>query len=483
MPLKPPKDYPAESPQGKKNKLARDQYHARIPKVDARVLKAARADPRYEERQGIADYVICRVCGAPWKNLGPKHIPLLHGGTRKYRSQFPGAPIMCSSKRAELSSQQERDAWRLRNDPNAGNRYLTGDLRDWVFLCLHLGEPVNIEEKLLRGHRFSRRVWRKVRHMGLHLEALGKGGPGRRDLGELATNGWVKSLRGATGLTAREFAEWSNSDPKVVNRSGRRYRIASVQADLIIRARNTFLGQIAELAQRPGRRWNPSLARVLRSLIPYLPEKWLLLRTILRETRSYFQNYPGSQIEDWQNWICNQARGEKKGFIAGNLFRRFLTVAPAVCPFLDKKAMTMPPLRGREAVNTLEALRILAQILGIPASANAIADCSTALPHSPIEVRNLVISARPLGRPPDKKIAGAGGESSRATARRSRKPKPAEERTFAQIARQVEAAIEGSRSKKSIVAARHFISERTGIPFDTVAQYHKRWFAAKKGLR
>ena len=85
-----------------------ERYRARIPRVDADVLNAARKDPQYEQKHAITKYVICRVvdCGAKAKSLTPTHLRNLHRLTAaQYMKLFPGAPFLSSARREEIESE------------------------------------------------------------------------------------------------------------------------------------------------------------------------------------------------------------------------------------------------------------------------------------------------------------------------------------------------------------------------------------------
>ena len=67
----------------------------RLPYVTPELLDACRLDPAWEARQGMANCIVCRECGA--KLLSPLgghrgHLWRLHQMTvRAYRAAYPGA--------------------------------------------------------------------------------------------------------------------------------------------------------------------------------------------------------------------------------------------------------------------------------------------------------------------------------------------------------------------------------------------------------
>ena len=68
---------------------------ARLPYVTPEQLEACRLDPAWEARQGMANCVVCRECGAKLRSpLGGRegHLWRLHEMTlRAYRAAYPGA--------------------------------------------------------------------------------------------------------------------------------------------------------------------------------------------------------------------------------------------------------------------------------------------------------------------------------------------------------------------------------------------------------
>src|ERR1700683_789441 len=93
---------------------ARQRYRAGIRTVGQELLEESRRDSRCEQRRGIRDYVICRVCGAKLARI-TFHLPRLHDlDAEQYWKQFPGAPLVSSQLRTQLSTAGKRVKRELR---------------------------------------------------------------------------------------------------------------------------------------------------------------------------------------------------------------------------------------------------------------------------------------------------------------------------------------------------------------------------------
>jgi len=64
--------------------------------VTPQELRECRDDPAWENHQSIADYVVCRECGAKLRSAaggGARHLGRMHGLTREsYLEKYPRAP-------------------------------------------------------------------------------------------------------------------------------------------------------------------------------------------------------------------------------------------------------------------------------------------------------------------------------------------------------------------------------------------------------
>lgn len=235
---------------------------------------------------------------------------------------------------------------------------------------------------------------------------------------------------------------------------------------------------------RGGRRrircFRQSEARELPRLIHILRKPLTDLRVCLREQDSSIEP------DDILNWICEQSRMEVARS-APQGFRRLMFLWPALGCLVDQKGFAW--LVSQQRINMV-IYELLAR--DYDATAHAISQCASGkVAVSPAEVLGRIIRAR---------LAEGRGLKKRAG--RSRKAES--EKSYLQVAHEVDRAIPRfqtlmpmrHKARKDLLAlgcsedeiesihmpgshtpttaARWFVSISKDIPFDTVAQYHKR---------
>jgi hypothetical protein len=328
------------------NAKARERHHGRIPKVRGRALKAARANPRYEQEHAVRGYVICRVsdCGAKVGTLA-EHLRRLHDQTSaKYREAFPEAPLFSRASREKLSTagRLPREIKSLRHHPGES------PTRPWTIAALRVAGKTAAEIAKIIGRQSD-----SVRHVCLRLQ-LPKCG---YDLGSQVTIGRVAKLFRATGLDRKSFAHHfgiperlaSEIYPRFANR-----RLTPVHAGPIIEARDRLIRQIFERNRNGGeRRWLvPSIAGTLRALVPDLPQVSATLRALLAQSRAYLRKNSGAQREQWQDWLCEKER------------LHLLPLAVELWPFIEDKIQALRTRRDLRKLGT----EILASRFGVSLS-------------------------------------------------------------------------------------------------------------------
>lgn len=301
----------------------RDRYKARIRRVGADILRAARQDPRYEEKHAIAEYVICRLegCGAKAKQMTSAHLRNFHRmNTARYMKLFPGAPLLSSAAREGIGSR------------NTGRRLRKTLRLSWLIAegVVH-GKPFAEIAKQVDTHR----DW--ARH---YAAQLGLGSGWRRfDLGSRVTNGSQLQLLKGTGLNSRQFAEVFAVPRSVaeafLNPNAANHDVSPTHAKSIIDARDRLISEIEWLSLSTAHRWGPNLAKCVRSLIPDLPPIFKVLRSGLALTRRYLRANPKATIADWQDWLCDEALREIKQKRRDAPFAAFLPLAAELSPMIE----------------------------------------------------------------------------------------------------------------------------------------------------
>jgi hypothetical protein len=364
---------------------ARDRRHARMSRVNARALKAARENPRYEQERGIRNYVICRVsgCGAKAKSLTPAHLRELHKmTTAQFAKEFPDAPLASLALREKFSAILRSAPRRFPLVPGHPGE---APLRPWLIV-----DPASKGKPYAEIGRDLNRRPETIRKIAYN--SFGMAAPRRHDLGTAVTNARALKLLEATGLDSRRFGEIFGISRglamEILRPRSAGYRIGRAQAEAIITARDRLLRDIASLAQKTAHRWGPNSTRMLRSMIPDLRAICRALRTGLAVTRRFLRRNPEASIADWQDWLCSEARGEIERGTRVRPFASFLPLAAELSQFI---APEFAALRSRGRI-VYVAARILAERLGVTYSHCIHAE--RARPLSPPEVKSWILEAR-----------------------------------------------------------------------------------------
>jgi hypothetical protein len=366
---------------------SRERYQARIPKVDAGVLSAARQDLQYERKHAITEYVICRVvdCGAKAKRLSAAHLRNLHRmTTAQYRKLFPRAPLLSSAMREEIGATQKG---------RRGERVLR--LCWLVADGMVNGKPFATIAKSVQKHPDV------VRH---YASRLGLGSGWRRfDLGSRVTNGSLMQLLKGTGLDSRHFAEvfaiprWVAAEclkPSVAN-----YDVSPIHVESVVDARDQLILDIERLSLSTAHRWGPNLSKCLRSLVPDLPQICQVLRSGLALSRDYLRANPRASITDWQEWLCAETLGEIEQGRRDTPFAAFLPLAVELSQKIEAE---LDSIRSVGRIVYIAA-RVLGAHFSIGYSAVLHGARVDRLP--PLEMKSRILSAllqkREPGRPSD----------------------------------------------------------------------------------
>lgn len=324
-------------------KRGREQYRQEreLSRATKEEFERVYADQSYEAHNDIRDGVFCRVsknddlsdspqdCGMKMQRLGEAHLHHYHRLTvADYRARFPGASLTCSDLRDQISSdsQKKRGPYRLR-------------VRDWtIAVDVAAGkQPAQIARE--RGLSLNY-VRRRARALGLEF--------GRHDLGRRMTNACVLRVLEASGLDLGTFANIFGVTRRTASEISQirnaEHCAAREWIHKFIDERYKRIREIAELACKPGRHSTNS-NRALVTLFPEFREMCGLLRKVLSRTRKFLRQ-PGHlnlAIEDWQDWLCREARAEIAGrplrdikpLLPGMSFRNFLPLAPEISEFLE----------------------------------------------------------------------------------------------------------------------------------------------------
>ncbi len=450
------------------NRQARLRYGADIPKVGREVLEAARRDPRYEEHHRIRRYIICRECGAKLERLSPAHGRVDGLTVREYRRRFSFPPTVCAALGAKISATGKRVRSKLRALARRDMSSVKGHrgekpMRRWLVLR-HLVEGKNADEigKIL--NRYPHTV-RRIAY-GLNLRDTSSS---CYDLGRPVTYAYASRLREATGLDPRSFADHFGTPRRSASaisypRSAR-HRMPPAQAASIISARDALISEIAERARKPGRRWNPNVTRVLRSLLPDLRDAQSLLRKVLARTRQFLRGKPEAGIIEWQDWLCDQARQEVEGLLPGMLFSNFLPFSPEISQFIEPELGGLrhrgPPVHA--------ANRILAARFGV--SSSVINQCPYVRPLPPREMEHWILTMSHGRQAASGDRAAARKKSD---GKRNRAKLQIEKTLWFSLGQKIERLIaEGV----PLTDARRNLQGR--YDYETVVRYHRRYRRAK----
>jgi hypothetical protein len=425
----------------------RERYHDRTPSVIAGTLKAAREDPRYEERRAIRRYVICRVpdCGAKLRIL-PEHLLHCHGlKAAEYKTRFPGAPLWSTASRMKLSAAGRRAR------PNMPLRHHPGEIptRRWTIARHRVAGKTAAEIAKIIGRQSDH-----VRHVCLRLQ-LPKCG---YDLGSPVTIARVAMLFRATGLDRKSFAHHFGIPERLVAeiypRAATR-RLTPTHAAPIIDARDRLIRQIFERNRNGGeRRWSvPSAAGTLSALVPDLPQVSSTLRALLAQSRAYLRKNSEAQCEQWQDWLCERER------------LHLLPIAAELWPFIEHK---LQALRTRRDLRKLW-IEILASRLGV--SPSVVHHSGAARPPRAEKIERFILRIQHAGRD----VPTAAAPRLPVPAMTPRKPGPAK-LPFQNTNRfKIGEEIEQLTARKPRLEARKETAYKHGLEFDTARRYHQQF--------
>lgn len=443
---------------------ARQRYRAGIRTVGQELLEESRQDSRCEERRGIRDYIICRVCGAKLARI-TIHLPRLHDlDAERYWKQFPGAPLVSSRLRTQLSAGGKRAKREFRGIARldmSSVRSHPGQkpARDWSIVRNRVEGKTTIQI----GRTVERRPgWVKVmcRRLGLTASPCGY------DLGSPMTWERLARLYEASGLQRGQFARFFGVPSGLIDGMSRatlRLRIGAAHSASIVKARDAMISEVYRLNRDRGgsRRWTPSAARILRSLIPDFRGVSATLRNLLAQTRRFLKQAPEAGAEQWQDWLCEQARREIAGLISGKRFKNFLPLAAELSDFIDLSA-----LRTRGDLWLL-SMEILAARFNV--SSRVTSHCEGERPLPPRDVKSWILEAwhSRAGAPP---ITVPQGRHPKKPHRRGPDKTPFPLTKKFEIGKEVEQL---AARGKSPTDARKEIARKYGHAFDTVRRYHQ----------
>jgi hypothetical protein len=325
-------------------------WEARIPRVSTTQLRLFRQDPQREKKLSISDFVVCRVCGAKREMLaiGARFHLHLHGITvAKYHKRWPGAPLNCPAvterRRTSHTGKSHRNYRIGRDDERT--------LRPWLIVPgIAQGQTSNEIAKSLGRTRSD--ITARARRLGI------SGHPAFRDFGQPVSRATVVQLKSASGLRNELFLKqfpnnrsWLRNSMSGSHAADRHVRPDAAQ--MVITWRDETLRRLAR--SKPDRRAY-NMASVLRTFLPNLRESTTLLVAVLETIQIFFYRNPAAQIDEWQDWLCDQATHEAAGRIKGTNFRSFLLWAPEVSPFLARRIQHLRGRRRRPRSIALEFL-------------------------------------------------------------------------------------------------------------------------------
>ena len=427
-----------DSRQIAKRDSTRKWYRSVIPAVRRELLEEARRDSRCEERRGIRHYVICRVCGAKLARI-TSHLPRLHDlDAEQYWKQFPGAPLVSSKLRTQLSiagKRAKRELRGLARRDMSSVRSHPGQkpARDWAIARSRVAGKTTVQI----GRIVERRPgWVQVicRRLGLTAAPCGY------DLGSPMTSERLTRLYEASGLQRGQFARFFGVPSGLIDGMSRatlHLRVSAPHAASIVKARDEMISEVYKLNRDRGgaRRWTPSAARTLRSLIPDFRGVSAALRDLLAQTQRFLKQVPEARVEQWQDWLCEQARREIAGVVPGKRFSNFLPLAAELSDFID-----LSSLRKRGYLWLL-SMEILAARFNV--SSRVTSHCEGERPLPPRDVERWILT----------KVAGGG--PIRAAAPKSKGGRPSEITRDTEKRIEIVAAIE--RLGKELAPMAHLV--------------------------
>jgi len=493
------------------NRRQRERHRRRIPKVSAAEGALFRGDSKREEKLRIGDYVVCRACLGKLKRLtGGKwpHLGLVHKLTEKeYDANYPGAPLVCLALRRDLSKRgkQQMASARGRSRQRIKVRGHEAPARKWP-----------IVRGLVQGHSYKQigadvgRTVQTVKGTVDRLELAGRAA--LYDFGLPVTGATFLQIKAASGLSANELARQTQlPEPRMAEWVLPKYsahRIGPESARKLIKWRDDTLRRLLADVSKPSRGLDRhSGSAVLKTFVPSLRQRYDLLLAALRHLRKTLKANSNWRATEIQDYLCEQAMLEVAGQSTGGPFPACLPLAAEMMPFIEA---SIDRLRGRGNLWPIAYEAIAARWGTTPPTVGAAIRPRTRTLRAR-EVRVLVRSASRDGpeqrvtastrkKPGPKKldysqtegfrvgklvednlqrIEGLCGEL-RALPKRARTNA---DRAAALLSdkgysrREIKAATNAPGTP--LVAARWFVAGDTQHSYDTVAQYHKEFRAAR----
>jgi hypothetical protein len=278
-----------------------------------------------------------------------------------------------SCRLAKLHEHRE-GGWFRKEHPNS--------LRPWLVLCFRLqglldkdiASHFSADEEKLYAPSTITTILAKLGLRGT------KGGPYLYDCGEIVTVVHAAALLKASGVDLTDFKcligmtsgtrdfsrPRSQAEGKALRFDNARRLIA--WRDSIIRTLAGNAGTQRRRRKSPPLRYGHRGYRVsgiLKTLLPRIRPQYELLLEVLQCSTEFLKSDPQAGIEQWQDWICEQACHEDSGRRSGELFSRFLPWAPEASPFI---AMNLDSLRNRTGLHRLTK-NIFAARFGVTPSA------------------------------------------------------------------------------------------------------------------
>jgi len=315
------------------NRQQRENHQRRIAKVSVEELPLFRQQPEREEKLGIADYVVCRECGAKLKRLRPhlKAHSLTFEGYCGVGGKFPRAPMLCVSLKDKLSQDARERTGALRGKPRHDLRSVRGHAGEapvskWRIVCA-LAEGRSYEEIGAEVNRAEATV-QSTAH------AIGQAGvPTLYDFGEPFTAAKFRELRDRLGLSVPELAKQVGMPAAAVTHATRgNSRLGRSIAKRVVAWRDALIRKMLSTAAQPaGSRgaYKFSGSRIFKTVLPDLSVKRKLLLSVLRAIRYQAPKTP-SGADELREWLCAQASREVARGLRDGLFARFVLWAPAL---------------------------------------------------------------------------------------------------------------------------------------------------------
>jgi hypothetical protein len=302
--------------------------------------------------------------------------------------------------------------------------------------------------------------------------------PRHYDLGDPFKLARMAELYSATGLDRESFARCFGVPSLLLRRIADRpleRRVSPSHAALIVKARDEIIHATYEITRRKGaNRWAPGSYGVLRSLVPDFPRVFASLRNLLSKSRRFLRTDPSAEIEQWQDWLCQQARLESAGSLPGTSFVRSLPLAVELSQFIEAR---LPELRTEGRLWQMST-EILAARFNV--SAFVINHCIYAHALPPRDVESWILRTRLRQWPSSIPSPAVAKETREARERKRKQYELGDPCRFASMVEQRLAG--GQRSHKAIEMARKAVwgdlckskDEKDHIEYDTLAQYHQR---------